>query len=232
MNPPDRESILCRFTARLDEALAHEDAPSGIPPELLDDAAAPPEGDLYAVQAALTALTQEVKLQGRSFKQLSEAVAPVAAVAALAPDLRAVLEQARERAQGEVLDLLLDLHDRMVRGEETAIAAIAAPRPWWRIGEGKRASEVVTALTAGYALTRARLDEALAGFGVSEIECGECPFDAATMHAVGVEYTDRVEEGTVVEVVRRGYEWNGKVHRPADVRVARRPSGAVTEPRP
>ena len=64
MSQPDRESILRRFAACLDEALAREDAPQGIPVELLDTSAVPPDGDLYAVQAAVTVLAQEERLPG------------------------------------------------------------------------------------------------------------------------------------------------------------------------
>jgi molecular chaperone GrpE len=219
----DRETILNRFTAWLDEALAREDAPQGIPAELLEGASAPPEGDLYAMQAAVTTLAQEVKLQGRSFKQLSETLAPIAE---LAPALDSALEEARVQARSEVLNVLLDLRDRLLRGEETASAtasAIGAPRHWWQPKESARAVEVAAALREGYALTLARLDEALAAFGVTEIDCEDRPFDPAEMHATGIEQTDAVPEGTVVAVLRRGYEWDGKVYRVAEVRVARRP---------
>jgi molecular chaperone GrpE len=223
MSQPDRESILRRFAAWLDEALAREDAPQGIPVELLDAPAVPPDGDLYAVQAAVTVLAQEVKLQGRSFKQLSETVAPIAE---MAPALSAAIEQARLQARREVLNVLLDLRDRLLRGEETACAtaaAIAAPKRWWQRRKSPRAGEVVGALREGYALTLARLDEALATYGVSEIDCADRPFDPGEMHATGIEETDTAAEGTVVAVLRRGYEWNGEVYRPAEVRVARLP---------
>ena len=146
MTQPDRESILRRFAHFLDEALVREDAPQGIPAELLDQPTAPPEGDLYAVQAALTALTQEVKLQGRSFKQLSETVAPVAG---MAPALESALGQADLQARREVLDLLLDLRDRLLRGEETArtaAAAIAKPRRWWQRQQSPSHRDIVAAL--------------------------------------------------------------------------------------
>jgi molecular chaperone GrpE len=122
--------------------------------------------------------------------------------------------------------VLLDLRDRLLRGEETArstASAMAAPRPWWQRRESPRAAEAVGALREGYRLTLARLDEALTTFGVSEIDCRDRPFDAGEMHAIGIEETDQAAEGTVVAVLRRGYEWNGAVYRPAEVRVARRP---------
>ncbi|WP_321472914.1 nucleotide exchange factor GrpE [uncultured Paludibaculum sp.] len=223
MSQPDRELILSRFTDWLDLALTREGAPPGIPEELLDASAGAPETDLYAVQAALTALTQEVRLQGRSFKQLSETVAPISE---MAPALNSAAGQARREARSEVLDLLLDLRDRLLRGEETARASAATlvvPRRWWHRKEGPDSGAVVAALREGYLLTLGRLEEALVTFGVSEIECTGRPFDSSIMHAVGIEETESMEDGTVVSVLRRGYEWDGVVYRPADVRVARRP---------
>ena len=45
------------------------------------------------------------------------------------------------------------------------------------------------------------------------------------MTAVEVEETDAVPEGTVVGVFRGGYEWEGQMYRPAQVKVARAKSG-------
>lgn len=69
-----RERILRRFEAFLDETLAAAEPPQGIAAEILAEAAAEepaPFRDFYSMWAALTALTQEVRLQGRAFKQLS-----------------------------------------------------------------------------------------------------------------------------------------------------------------
>ncbi len=224
MSLPDRDTLLRQFSQWLDQALAAEDAPRGIPEEILNGAAEPPGGDLYAVQAALTALTQEVKLQGRSFKQLSEAVSPVSQ---MAPDLASLVEDARQQARREVIGVLLDLRDRLARGEQTAQEAEkslpARPRWWPGAREREQAADIVSALREGYALTAERLDEVLGSFDVREIGCEGELFNARSMHAIGAEETDRVAEGTVVEVCRRGYEWNGNVFRPAQVRVARRP---------
>ena len=48
----------------------------------------------------------------------------------------------------------------------------------------------------------------------------ELPFPALPSS----EETDRAAEGTVVFIYRAGYEWNGEVYRPAQVRVAKRPA--------
>lgn len=215
----DREAILRRFEARLDEALAAEEPPRGIPEEILSGAAPDASGDLYAVQAALSALTQEVKLQGRAFKQLGEAVAPVAQAA---PSLRGLVEEVRREARAQVLDELLDLRDRLARGSDAARRSAAAlGRGWLAARLARRARETVAALQEGYGLTAARLDEILAGFNVREIECEGRPFDPRRMQVVATAEAAGAAEGTVVEVYRRGYEINGEVYRTAQVKVAK-----------
>ena len=154
----DREMVLRRFQAWLDRALAEESAPEGIAAEVLSaletEADHPGErrSDQYSMWAAIIALTQEVKLQGRSFKQLSDTLAPVAdliprvdsvldahrealdaagrmadqqgATSALRD--REIRDEAEDQTRREVIDALLDLRDRLGRGFESLEADGAA----------------------------------------------------------------------------------------------------------
>jgi molecular chaperone GrpE (heat shock protein) len=237
----DREDILRRFEAWLDSVLAAEKPPQGIAAELLSSLTAEAETstngnrDLYSMWAAVTALTQEVKLQGRSFKQLSETLAPVADLARQLPEVQ---RKAQEQVRREMLDVLLDLRDRLGRGLDAARAGQAKLRQsllstWTarllaRHKTFRHASEGLAALEQGYRMSLNRLDDVLAQFDVREIACHGQPFDPRSMHVVDVEETTEAVEGTVVEVYRAGYEWKGEVHRPAQVRVARSP--ATTSP--
>lgn len=232
----EREEILRRFEVWLDGVLAAEEAPQGITAELLSALAtetgvsANARCDLYSIWAAITALTQEIKLEGRSFKQLSETLAPLAD---LAPQLPEMHREAQERARREMLDVLLDLRDRLGRGLEAARVSQAKMRESLESGWAVRllarhkvlrqALEAVSALKEGYTLSLDRLDEVLAQFDVRKIVCQGEPFDPGSMHAVDVEETEQAAEGTVVEVYRAGYEWKGEVYRPAQVKVARKP---------
>jgi molecular chaperone GrpE len=245
----DRDQILTRFTAWLDSVLAQEQAPQGIAAEILaaledepsngfpaPGATADGQWDLYSMWSTMTALTQEVKLQGRSFKQLSETVAPVADLAPLLPEMQ---RRAEERARREVLDVLLDLRDRLRRGLDSARAGQIELRKSFELGWKSRlfrldkplgaAVDAVAALEKGYSLSLERLNEVLAQSDIREIECQGQPFDPTSMHAVDLEETSNAPEGTVLEVYRAGYEWKGEVYRLAQVKVARRPSEAVRE---
>lgn len=208
-----RNDILSRFEQWLDSSLAWEQPPPGIPDEILTGEEIPAEEgqtDLYTMWAAVTALTQEVKLQGRSFKQLSE-----------------TLDKEYEvRGEKQMLNSLLDLRERLLRGLEsmrtraelqpTFVDRIFRSR-WLEI---QRSLEVVRAMENGYRMTLASMDDLLAGFEVQPIDCLGQPFDPQVMNAVDIEETDDAEEGKVLAVYRTGYERNGEVYRPAQVRVA------------
>jgi molecular chaperone GrpE len=231
----DREEILRRFEVWVDSVLAAEEPPQGLSAELLSSLAAEPKPisngrcDLYSMWAAVTALTQEVRLQGRSFKQLSESLAPVTI---LAPQLPELQREAQERARREVLDVLLDLGDRLDRGlgrvrasqkkMDDSLRSNWTVRLLARHRIFRQARESVAALKEGYQMSVERLKDALSQFDVREIACQGQPFDPNSMHVVDVEETNQPAEGTVLEVYRAGYEWKGEVHRPAHVKVARR----------
>lgn len=250
---PAREEILRRFEAWLDSTLDAETPPEGIAAELLteildgenpDDEA----DDAFAVQAALTALTQEVKLQGRAFHGLSErldaqtnAAEDIAAAAdALRPASESIArleeeivrqQQQRERAlRAEAerngarpcLETLADLHERIERGAAALRKAGSEKNGLLaRFSGAARAREALRAHEAGTRLLLERVEAALAGHGVRRLRCVGQPFNAATMAAVAVEDRPGVEEGTVLEELRGGYEWNGELFRTAEVKVAR-----------
>ena len=237
----DREEILRRFQVWLDSVLGAEDLPQGLPAELLSSLTEEPKPasddrcDLYSTWAALTALTQEVRLQGRSFKQLNESLAPIAMLAPRLPEMK---REAQEGARREMLDVLLDLRDRLAGGlarvrasqekMEDSLRSSWTVRLLARHRAFRQAFENLAALEEGYQMCMERLEDALAQFDVRKIACDGQPFDPKSMHAVDVEETDQEADGTVLEVYRAGYEWMGEVHRPAQVKVARRPTVVST----
>ena len=128
----DREQIMRRFEDMLDAAMASEAPPSGLDAGIL--AAVGTEAlqeddhrrcDSYALWSGMTALTQEIKLQGRAFQDLTNSLA--AQTAKIADELRAVYverertlqREAERRSRREFLNALIDLRDRLGRGRET-----------------------------------------------------------------------------------------------------------------
>jgi molecular chaperone GrpE len=124
---------------------------------------------------------------------------------------------------------LIDLRDRLARGLETVVVPDSEPRKtgWLDrlMGRSPDTSDTGTAaaLVKGYQLGLERLDALLGEFNATEISCRGQVFDARRMNAIDLEESDAVPDGTVLEVYRSGYEWNGEVFRPAQVKVSRAP---------
>jgi molecular chaperone GrpE len=248
-----RSQIIERFTRWLDETLDYEAPPEGVDAELLgllEDTPLeePPSACTeYDVWSSLTALVQEVKLQGRTFRDLTEATEPLkslagreapleAAIAALEAS-RKDLEQtmqaaAQDAAWREIIELLIDVRNRLCRNGDSLHAAmeqLRSQRPTrrthrWLGRKGRaleQAIEPLHQLELGNALVLERLDESLARVGIHEIPAENLPFDPATMKAVDVMMRDDLPEGTVCAVHQRGYLWRGEVYRLAEVAVTR-----------
>lgn len=65
-----------------------------------------------------------------------------------------------------------------------------------------------------------QLSDVLTDAGVKEVEAENAVFDPNFHNAVMMEDTDKVESGMVSEVLQKGYTLNGRVIRPAMVKVA------------
>lgn len=253
-----RQQLLRRFEVWLDDVLAEEPPPEGIDAQVLGDQrhASDDEGgrargascDLFSLWSAMTSLTQEAKLQSRTFKQLQETLAPVSdldsklslfgksqnqildSLGQIAGDLRASIkdnEQAR-KSDRQWLDVLLDLHGRLKRGLELCqkysqeLPQKTRPSFWQRLfrtQEAEPSLKAVEALQEGYALTLLGLKESLLEHNISPIECLGEPFDPHSMEAVNVAPSDDHPEGTVLEVYQSGFKCDGQVLRLTKVKV-------------
>lgn len=80
---------------------------------------------------------------------------------------------------------------------------------------------VLAGVSDGYAMSLRRVERLLPTFGVDAIESVGKPFDPELMEAVEMTASPGAASGTVVEEVRRGYRWKGKLFRFAQVKVAR-----------
>src|ERR1700733_14711624 len=186
----DRSEIVQRFERWLDSAMAEETQPQGIPAELLSGDTEPESSptDWLTIWSAMTELTQEVKLQGRAFKQMSETLTA----------------DAERRGRKESLGALLEMRERLSRGLE-GLGGREKLQPGFldrifkrRWNEVEHALGVVRALEDGYRLTLGYLDDVLSQFQLQPIECMGRQFDPRRMNAVDVEETDRTAEGTVL----------------------------------
>ena len=73
----------------------------------------------------------------------------------------------------------------------------------------------------GIVLIERSLVEVLNKFEIKEIDCLNKPFDPNFEHAVLLSEEEGVESGLVTEVLQKGYTIDGKVLRPAMVKVSK-----------
>lgn len=247
-----RRGMLRRFEVWLDDILEGEQPPPGIAPEVLaglqSDGGTPEtldqSPDMVALWSAMMRMVEETRLQGRSFQQLHQDLEPVqtllGSVSSLQQRCEEVTDQQREQLResardgvlNQILDLLIDIRDRLVRGSESARRAreeMPCPKrkrliERFRAKPEAQADDIVAALMKGYDLCREQLDEVLSQYDVRPIECVGLAFDPVTMKAVDTDPSGAAEEGTVLEVYRQGYHRHDRVYRPAEVKVARRPT--------
>lgn len=115
----------------------------------------------------------------------------------------------RERTQWsdlvavEIINLFLPAIDDMARALEN-LPSEAKEEPWL---DGAR-------------LVYRKLLATLEALGVTEIEAEGASFDPALHEAITQEESDEHDEGQIIGVIQKGYVVNGRVIRPARVRVA------------
>ena len=185
------------------------------------------------VEALLPALRQAVdQLRAVGPKEEQAALAAGRPLAEAVADLDEALDRGRneaEKARGRPA--------ASARAIEADLEATYASQPWFlrpvlrayhrRVrdlvrdrGEDTQ-PELSAALLEGYDLIRARLRRALEAGQVRRIECVGLPVDPERMTVVEAVDAPDFEPGRVVDEVRRGYTWRGRVLRYADVRAAR-----------
>jgi len=117
------------------------------------------------------------------------------------------IEDVRQHANGRLIDGLLPLRDNLERALNAA-------------GEHADAD----ALRTGIELAVRDFDKVLRDFGVETIDPPQgTPFDPEQHEALGVETQTELAPNTVSQLVQKGYRLNGRLIRPAQVMVSKRP---------
>jgi molecular chaperone GrpE len=111
---------------------------------------------------------------------------------------------------------------RLVGGKEAAPAGPPDHDRRQRAGQAlDRVRLVLGSLLTGYTMSFKRLERALQQQGLEAIPCIGQPFNPETMEVVEVVPNSGRPGGEVLEEVRRGYLWRGRVFRYAQVKVAK-----------
>jgi molecular chaperone GrpE len=171
------------------------------------DAQPPPEADTgEAGQASLErelAEAQAVASQHRD--QLLRAAAELDNIRKRASR---DVEQAHRYALEKIAQELLPVRDSLELASATAATADAS------------------ALVAGQEATLKLLARVFEKFAILDIEPVGDPFDPAKHEAIAVQDAPAAEPDSVLLVVQKGYELNGRLLRPARVIVAKSPDGS------
>ncbi|MCP4451064.1 MAG: nucleotide exchange factor GrpE [Planctomycetes bacterium] len=147
---------------------------------------------------------------------------------------------ARRQVFQEVLGAVIDIRDRLGAGladaqvQLDAIARVAAaPAPknrWWQTTRKALPSPDTTlgqaclkAAIKANQLAVEGIDQTLGQWRVKIIEGLGQPMDPETMKAVDQMPDSDLPEGTVLKVLRAGYQWNGTLSRLAEVCVVQSP---------
>jgi molecular chaperone GrpE len=89
------------------------------------------------------------------------------------------------------------------------------------IASGERVRQFLASLATGYTMSLQRVERALRQHGLEAISVAGGRFDPELMEVLEAVTGSGRPSGEVIEEVRRGYLWNGRVFRFAQVRVAK-----------
>jgi molecular chaperone GrpE len=170
-----------------------------------------------------TALRHEVKLLTKATRGQSE---QVAAVLEQLSDVPSATEVSGDDELRPALLAFLEAADTLNRAVAAIERLAVAPRPsmWrrWFIGSsGTAAGEQLAALADGLKLSQQRLAATLSRLELVPVAAIGEPFDPETMEALDAVAGNDQPSGRVLEEVRTGYCWRGRVLRYAQVRVAK-----------
>lgn len=201
-------------------------------------AAAPPEPDAGTVDLAtlvgqFTAMRHEVNLQTKAVRAQQEQNG--ATLRQLGEAVDALREQANAPADDELRPLLralVEAHDALARAadELQRVSAVTQELPagrarWWAKLFGPKTAlpsgAVIAATAAGLAMSVQRIERVLAQHDLRPIPAAGELFDPERMEVVEAVADAGQPSGAVLDEVRRGYTWRGRVFRYARVRVAK-----------
>ena len=191
----------------------------------LESIATNAQPDLKTLLSELTGIKTEVKVETRQFKNtldtLSSALTTVqednkSLTAERAENLQRLEKQHAETIRIMLLDFI-DIYDRLAIGGEM----LQNYQPVESLFKSSRKKDIhfIKRYTQGQAMTIKRLDQLLQRYQVSPIECAGELLDPVTMRAVETSCLPKLENGMVLEELRKGFIYQGQVLRLAEVRV-------------
>jgi molecular chaperone GrpE len=195
-----------------------------------------------ALRPLLKALVEShdaLALAGREVRRVQEAVLPLLERAAAPPpepepeDPQPVVPAVTSPATPSFWARLFGLDSTLSQQQETiatlnkALADDRGKAQEGAPGQGRqreaaeRARQMLASVVAGYTMSLQRVERALREHGLEAIPAAGEPFDPECMEVLEAVPDSGRPPGEVLDEVRRGYLWRGRVFRAAQVRVSR-----------
>ena len=148
------------------------------------------------------------------------------------------LRKQQEKLLTDLLTVLDDLDSAVAHWQQAEQNSPPAPTPlpWWQRWRqwlrstdpedtgAEKLGEVVTSARTGAEMIQASMLTVLSQHQVTPLAAKGQPFDPTQMHALGQQATAEVPPNTVVQEVVRGYRWQDRILRAAQVIVAVAPT--------
>ncbi len=126
----------------------------------------------------------------------------------------AEMQNIKRRSEEEVSKL------RRYEGEDLILKLLDITDDFERAISIKVENTEIKKYLDGFEMIYAALINILTTYKVEEIKCLNEPYDANIAQAVLIEQMDNILPGVVIDILQKGYTYNGKVIRPAMVKVS------------
>lgn len=159
---------------------------------------------------------KKIKVSVEEFNALKEKAAKADECIEKMLRLQADYENRRKRQERQNAEFVKFANEGLIAG------LLNVMDDFERAIDSSRNSGDINVLIKGVEMIKKHLEGTLEDFGLKKIDPSGQPFDPEKQEAVAHIENDRLAENTVIEVLRKGYELNGKVLRPAVVKVSKK----------
>jgi molecular chaperone GrpE len=180
----------------------------------LDPLTTSEQPDLNTLLSEMVGLKTEVKAESRQFKNTLDFLGST--LTTVQNNNETLEKQQREIMQTMFLDII-DIYDRLLAGMEI----LQKYRPVTSMFKRSRNRDIsfIMRFKEGQIMTVRRFEQLLQRYQIRPIDCVGKLLDPVTMIAVETEHNPKLENGIVLEEMRRGFLFQDQVLRLAEVKV-------------
>jgi len=184
--------------------------------------------DLSTLLGEMAGLKSEVKAESRHFKTTLDTLS--SSLTTLQTDNKALadelalhgerLQQMRNETLYAVMLEAVDIYDRLTAGFEV----LQNYQPVSSLFSHSKKQDIrfIKSFKEGQSMTLKRFEQLLQRHNVQAIDCIGKLLDPCTMSAVEIDRNPKIENGIVIEELRKGFLFEGNVLRLAEVKVNKR----------